>query len=333
MAVVGLGQGFHHARAYQRLEGVRVLQLCDINRDRLHWAMRELNVPNGTTDINDVIRNDAVRLVSICTPNHLHYEHALPFLKAGKHLLIEKPMTTSLAHAQELVDLAARKGCLISVGMVLRFVPSFRAAVQWVQEGRLGRVFYIEGRYLHDVTSMRSLFPSHRWWVRTEMLFAGGVHPLDLMLWALGDIEEVYALSNKTGNLPEMETPDQVVLIGRFRQGAIAKVWTNVGIVGGTGSSLTVAGTQGTVHAESSGWDLYWSGGNLNLPEGKAGYVRIPFRTDVPPLEALTANVCSAVRGETELLLTGRDGLKAVAVLEAGVLSYRTNSPQKVPQV
>ncbi|MCS7222959.1 MAG: Gfo/Idh/MocA family oxidoreductase [Armatimonadetes bacterium] len=333
VAVIGLGQGWHHAKAYQKVEGIVLVRLCDVNTDRLYRAMREFSVPDGTTDLSEIVQDPTIDLVSICTPNHLHYEHALPLLQSGKHVLIEKPMTTRLDQALELVDLAYKKGCLISVGMVLRFVPSFYRLVAWLRQERLGRIFYIEGRYLHDVKDIRLLLPSHQWWREAEMLFAGGVHPLDLMMWAMGDINEVYALANHTGNLPELRVPDQIVMLAKFRHGAIGKVWTNVGINGGTGNTLTVAGQKGTVHADPSGWEVYLSDDIFQPPYGKAGYWRIPFQTDGSPLDALIQDVCWAIREGRQPLITGTDGARCVAVLEAGVRSYQTGEPQKVPSV
>jgi predicted dehydrogenase len=104
-------------------------------------------------------------------------------LQSGKHLLIEKPMTTNLEHAIELVEIAEKNNCIVMVRNVLRFIPSFNAAKKFVSQGRLGNLHYAERTYFHDVEDMHRVVQETPWRVgklnsvAQEIFFGGGVHP------------------------------------------------------------------------------------------------------------------------------------------------------------
>jgi predicted dehydrogenase len=336
VAVIGLGHGRNHIASYKKLPDVEVAIVCDISSERLKDVMQEFGIPEGTTEIGDIVRREDISLVSVCTPDHLHYGHAKPLLQAGKHLLIEKPMTTSLEHALELVEIAERNGCIVMVGNVMRFVPSFNAAKQFVSEGRLGTLHYADGTYLHDVSSMRHVLKATPWrvgkldGVAQEIFFGGGVHPVDLLRWIAGEVDEVFAYANRTGNLPEFPLPDQVVALMKFRSGAIGKVWVNVGIQGGWGITLTLCGSRGTIKVESDFWDIYIDEGLPGRPIGKAGYVRMPFQATGKPIDEEIAHFVDCVRSGERPLIDAIDGAKTVAVLEAVVKSYQSGSPHRV---
>jgi len=335
-AVIGLGHGSNHIAAYKKLPDVEVAIVCDISRERLNEIMMQFGISEGTTEISDIVCRDDISIVSVCTPDHLHYEHAKPLLQSGKHLLIEKPMTTNLEHALELVEIAERNNCIVMVGNVLRFVPSFNAAKKFVSQGRLGNLHYAEGTYLHDVADICRVLQETPWrvgkldGVAQEIFFGGGVHPVDLLRWIVGDVEEVFAYANTTGNLPEFPLPDQVVALMKFLNGAIGKVWVNIGIKGGWGVSLTLCGSKGTIKVENELWDAYLDEGLPGRPTSKAGYVKMPFVTSEKPIDEEIAYFVECVRRCEKPIIDVRDGAMTVAVLDAAVKSYRTGLPQRL---
>ncbi len=75
-AVIGLGQGRNHIAAYKKLPDVEVAVVCDISRERLNETMKQFGIREGTTEISDFFRRDDISIVSVCTLDHLHYEHA-----------------------------------------------------------------------------------------------------------------------------------------------------------------------------------------------------------------------------------------------------------------
>ena len=126
IAVVGVGYlGRHHARILSSLPGARLTAVVDTNAARAH----EVAAASGTrplTDFRDLLGN--VDAVTLAVPTDLHREIALPFLTAGVHVLVEKPMARSLAEADDMIQTAAKTGAILAVGQTERFNPAVIAA-------------------------------------------------------------------------------------------------------------------------------------------------------------------------------------------------------------
>ena len=116
-------------------------------------AARTLGWAEVSTDWREVIERDDIDLVDICTPGHTHAEIAVAALRAGKHVLVEKPMANTLAEAEEMTRAAqeaAANGVLSMVGFTYRRVPAVQLARQLVAEGRIGEVRQVRAQYLQD---------------------------------------------------------------------------------------------------------------------------------------------------------------------------------------
>lgn len=110
----------------------------------------ELGVGTGYGDYRDLIRDDRVEVVHICTPNNLHYPMAKAALEAGKHVVCEKPLTINRNEAEELLELAERKNLVHAVHFNVRYYPLVREAREMVRRGDAGQLFAVHGSYLQD---------------------------------------------------------------------------------------------------------------------------------------------------------------------------------------
>jgi len=138
-AVVGVGHlGSAHARKYRHMDCVELVGVVDTEREKADKIAAELSVP-AYYDHRELLGK--VDAVSIATPTTHHYEVAKDFLRAGTHLMIEKPMTKMLDEADRLLDLAHDHGCKIQVGHIERFNPAFMAI-----EERINGPKYIQSR-------------------------------------------------------------------------------------------------------------------------------------------------------------------------------------------
>ncbi len=125
VAVIGVGHlGKEHARIYNGMNDVRLVGVVDTNLSRARAVARKLNVP-ALQDYQPLV--DTVQAVSIVVPTVEHFAIARAFVERGVPVLVEKPMCKSLDQAQELVDLARRKGCILQVGHIERFNPAVEA--------------------------------------------------------------------------------------------------------------------------------------------------------------------------------------------------------------
>src|SRR5215831_3949808 len=140
-------------------------------------------------------------------------------------------MVTALDDARELVRLVRRTGRKLAVGNVSRFVPQFRLIKQFVEEGRLGELFFVESDYVHD---MRRVYRRTPWRIdAVHPQYAwpgGGVHPMDLVRWVAGDVAEITLYQNKCASAPEFPLPDNCISILKFANGCHGKVWETSGI-------------------------------------------------------------------------------------------------------
>ena len=134
VGVVGVGHlGSRHAQIYARLPGVRLVAVCDIDRRRAEALARQLGC-EALTEPHRLIGR--VQAASLAAPSSLHYPLASTLLEGGIHVLVEKPITTSLPDAQALIRIARRRRCVLQVGHVERFNAAFQAAMKHLRHPR-----------------------------------------------------------------------------------------------------------------------------------------------------------------------------------------------------
>lgn len=149
-AIVGLGfMGPTHTQMLRRL-GVPVAGVLGIDQAEGERAAKELNLPRVYRDYDEILQDATVKVVHLCTPNHLHYPMAKAALQAGKHVICEKPLALNSVQSGELVELARRKGLIGVVNYNLRFYPVIQEARARIQAGEAGEVRLVMGAYLQD---------------------------------------------------------------------------------------------------------------------------------------------------------------------------------------
>ena len=150
IGVAGVGFiGPAHIEALRRNPGNEVVSICH-NIDDVKDKAAALEVPNFYTDYDAFIKNDDLDVVHVCTPNFLHFEMAKKALEAGKHVVCEKPLATSIDEAKALVALAKKTGLVNAVHFNVRYYPMVRQMKAMCDRGEVGQVFSILGSYLQD---------------------------------------------------------------------------------------------------------------------------------------------------------------------------------------
>ena len=183
IAVIGAGYwGTKLAHEYSLLskaiDGVSLDCVADISNEQLKVLRLQLgnDSVNFCNDYREVLKDSEIDAVHIALPNHLHYEAARMALESGKHVLIEKPMTTSSREALELVSLSEKKGLVLQVGHIFRFNNALRKVREIMKES-LGKVFYanlIWATYLSP--------PEDR-----DIVFDLAPHPIDVLNYLLDE--------------------------------------------------------------------------------------------------------------------------------------------------
>jgi predicted dehydrogenase len=188
-AVVGLGfVGRAHLEALGRV-GIPVLGILGSSRERTEEVQKSLGLERAYGSLDELAADSAVKVVHICTPNHLHFEQASRMLRAGKHVLCEKPLAMDSRESEMLVRLLGECGRVGGVAYNLRYYPLCQEAKARVASGVIGQPLLVHGSFLQDWL----LFPTDWNW-RLDPKLGGelravsdiGTHWLDLMMWITG---------------------------------------------------------------------------------------------------------------------------------------------------
>jgi predicted dehydrogenase len=202
--------------------------ICAARAGPLEALAREWGVPFHTTDYRALVERPEVDVVAVYSPDHLHAEHCLAALAAGKHVVCTKPMVTSLEDARDLVRAVSRSGKKFLVGQTMRFDRQFLTLRQFVERGDLGQLRVAQAHYVHD---MRPVYQMTPWRVQApqDLMYGGIVHVADILRSFCGDVAEVHAFANHGELTPEYPLEDNYLLNLRFESGVIGQ---GVGLYG-----------------------------------------------------------------------------------------------------
>ncbi|MGC1450289.1 MAG: Gfo/Idh/MocA family oxidoreductase [Candidatus Sulfotelmatobacter sp.] len=150
-AIFGTGfMGRVHLEGVRRTESVEAAAIAGRNDEAARRLSAGFSIPTTTTDYREILRDPAIDAVHICTPNAQHFSMAKDALNAGKHVLCEKPLATSVGEGEELVSLATRQGLRNCVCHNLRYYPMVQQMRSMRQAGELGDILVVQGTYSQD---------------------------------------------------------------------------------------------------------------------------------------------------------------------------------------
>jgi len=199
VAIIGAGGiGLDHIRSFQSHPAARVVALAEVSPERGREAAATYDIPDLVTDYQLLLARSDIDVISIALPNYLHAQVALDALRAGKHVMVDKPMATNARDAAKVVAAAKKSGTLLMVGQNQRFTPEIQTARQLVTKGVLGDVYHAKTAW-----TRRTGIPRIGSWF-TQTKFAGGgstydigVHALDRCLFLMGEFDAA-AVSGQT---------------------------------------------------------------------------------------------------------------------------------------
>ncbi|HEU5080768.1 MAG TPA: Gfo/Idh/MocA family oxidoreductase [Opitutaceae bacterium] len=226
LGVLGLGEGRSIISAAVRSSLYDVAALCDLNVQLGRERCVEFGLPAKlfSTSLDELLANPAVDVVGIYTPDHLHADHVLRALRAGKHVICTKPFLHDLSRAREVLDAARTSGRRAMVGQSSRYFAPFARQREHFLTGAFGELNTVEAYYNAD----------HRWflakgWAKTDAfkwLYGGLSHPVDFIRWYLPNIVEVsgYSRLSENGKKLGLVHADTFHFIYRDDAGRIARV-------------------------------------------------------------------------------------------------------------
>ncbi|GIO08163.1 oxidoreductase [Brevibacillus reuszeri] len=199
VAVIGAGSiSDMHLQSYQHNERVELHAVVDFNEERAKEKAEKFNAKTYYSNLEDVFADKEVEAVSICTWNNTHAEISIAALKAGKHVLVEKPLCTSIESALQIEEAVKESGKVLQVGFVRRYDTNAQLLKQFIDAGELGEIYYAKA------SCLRRLGNPGGWFADKERSGGGplidlGVHVIDLC-WYLMGCPKVKTVSGNTYN-------------------------------------------------------------------------------------------------------------------------------------
>lgn len=250
MGIIGCGwAGEQHARAMRTLaERVELCALADINQAVAEAKARDWEAATWTTDYTELLNPDLLDAVSICLPHQLHATAAVAAAEAGLHVLIEKPLATTLAEADAMIAAADGAGTKLMVAENVRFDATYIRVAELIRSGALGELSLVRISREHQ---MHDYLRRRPWFLQEPsggIMVSGGVHDFELLRMLAGEVEHVYGLAGAKV-LPEMVADDMSVALAGMEDGAAAVLVESFSL------RTSSPGVHGTAHGgQASVW-------------------------------------------------------------------------------
>lgn len=349
IGIVGMrGIGDTHAQAYQKDPLAKLVAVCDVVKERADKLAAKHGV-RAYYSLRDMLRNEPdLDIVDITTGGYengsWHYEPAMEAIEAGKHVLVEKPLSNDVGEARQMVARAAEKGVYLGCNLNHYFTPTAERARQYMAEGAIGELVYClhkmgfsggeEGYAPSTSSRFKDLPYAH--------LKAFLSHPFSVMRYFCGDITHVQAFVDRPGH--RKRAGDVMLSIAsihvRFANDCVGYLLSQRGDAPyGLGGwwSIEVAGTHGTFCIENCIEKVtYWPASNPSQPEVTSTGITDFAETFPRRLHAFLEDVTNQVPRE-HLRASGRDALAALEYTWAVIESYEQGGalvrPHPLPPV
>lgn len=310
-AVIGVGaMGRHHARVYNELDEVELVAVADADGDRAKEIAHRYKI-RPYADHREMLEKEMPDLVSVAVPTQLHHQVALYVIERGVHLMVEKPIASTVEEAKDIIRRADERGLKLAVGHVERFNPAVIELKRRLERGELGRVFLAHVRRLGP-------FPER---VRDMgVVIDLATHDLDVICYLLNsEVERVYA---ETMRQIHTEYEDLLSGLLRFRNGAIGVLDVNR-LTPTKIRELTLTGEKGMFVVNYLTQDLYfyeneyaagsWESLGVFKGVGEGNMIRLRIEKK-EPLRAELESFVHVIINDGRPLVSGEDGLRALVL-------------------
>ena len=249
VANIGMKFGMSHVEGAMSW-GAEIAAICDSDEENLRFAGERYNIPKEkwVSDYREIAENPEIDAVTVAVPDQLHKQISCEMLRAGKHVLCEKPLALTREDVREIIKAADGSGKKFMVGQICRFTPSFEAAKEIVASGRIGDLYFIESEYAHDYMTFLGGWRADP---LRHGVIGGGCHAVDLIRWIAGDPAEVFAYGTHR-LLPMVSYDDATIAIMKFDENTAGKVFVSTGCKRDYTMRTVIYGTKGTLICDNT---------------------------------------------------------------------------------
>jgi predicted dehydrogenase len=321
-AIIGCGRIAQRHAEHIHNKG-KLVAVCDVVKEKAD-AIGQKYSANAYYSLEDLLQSEkGIDVVSICSPNGLHAEHAIKSLQAGVHVLCEKPMAINVYDCGEMIKAAEKTNKRLFAIKQNRFNPPVEAVKKAMDEGRLGKVYSVQLSCFWN----RNADYYHNSWKGTMKLDGGTLytqfsHFVDLLYWMIGDVKNVNAIMANYAHKGIIEFEDTGVVILEFYNGAIGTInYTVNSFQKNMEGSLTIFGEKGTVkiggqylnELEYQNIDGYRI---ENLPEGNKANNYGNYQGSMSNHDKVYDNLIEVLRNGASISTNSFEGLKTVEIIE-----------------
>ncbi len=334
-AIVGCGLiADFHAMAIAKVPNAKLVVTASRSRKNAQRVARPYKA-DWTTNWRDVLKRDDVDVVNVCTPSGAHMCYAVAAARAGKHVVVEKPLEITLGRCDRIIEATDKAGVKLVTIFPSRFGHAAQAIKKALEQGRFGRIVLADA-YVKWYRDQAYYGPGR--WQGTRKLDGGGalmnqsIHTIDLLQWFVGPVKSVTGLVGELGH-EGIEVEDAAVAVLEFANGAFGTVEGTTAAYKGYPRRIEICGTKGSVFLE---------GGDINVwnfarerredkvirrrfgkKEAGAGGVSDPAAISYVGHQRQFEGLLRALRTGGEVFCDGREGRRAVEIILAIYRSSR----------
>lgn len=332
--IVGLHRGYQAAKEVVATPGARLVAVSDLDTELAARRARELGC-EWTADYRELLRRDDVQVVGAWTPSGAHGMVARDALNAGKHAVSTKPMETTVAKCDAVIEAARKRNLLLAIDFGNRYRPEVRRVKRAVDGGEFGRLLFGDA-HMWEYRSQR-YYDTGGWRGTWEMDGGGsimnqGVHSVDALLWLMGPVDRI-EYARFAPRIHDIETEDSTQATLTFKNGAWGTILMTTAHYPVMDGAIHVAGTRGSA-ALARGKIAHWKF-LTDAPYEQQEFGTPPEReVDPPAEEGAPANWCEDVVGAltrgTKVACDGLEGRRSVLVNQAIYACARSGKPVAV---
>ena len=332
-AVVGTGwAGIRHLEAAQEVGAwVDVVSVCDTDRAQLGEVARRFGIEKATPDYAEILADDSIDVVDICTPHNSHAELAIDAIAAGKHVLVEKPMASNLVDATKMIRHANRASLALGVAEHQVYDESTLSLRRILDGSQLGEIFLVIATW--GFSNPGFSYPGRRAWLTDPKLggtgtwMLQGIHRVAQLRALFGEADRVYAVESRTSSFSRGDIEGTVTAVLTMKSGFPVIVTQSSEMAAPESlKGITIFGDQGVCSLK---------GGRLTVNDGE-GVVLHQERIALNPIQPYAREMESFARHilqGVDFPTSGEWELGSLAVIEAGYGSFRRESSISVAEL
>lgn len=325
-AIIGYGKiGERHAEHITAHPEAKFIGAYDVKDDRLNLLHNQHKDAQRYSSMDALISDPAIDIISVCTPNYTHADIAIQAMKAGKHVLVEKPMAINKVDCEGMIHIALKTGKSLFVVKQNRFNPPVQAVKQLIEHKKLGKIFSVAVNCYWNRNDW--YYTSSDWKGNKAMdggtLYTQFSHFIDVIYYLLGDMQILHAQMANVNHQKLIDFEDTGVVSFLLKESSAPGVlhYTTAAYQQNMEGSITIFAENATIkiggkylntidYQATDGFDI------LDLPNSGEANNYGDYQGSMSNHDKVIDNVIQCLKGKVEIMTNAYDGLKTVEIIE-----------------